>query len=198
MNGFRPGRPSPALVVSTVALVVALGGTAYAGFTLPRNSVGTGQLKRNAVTTSKIKNGAVTGSKIKLKTVGTVPSAAHANTADTAANANHSAEATIGDSPIAWAQVTASGTVVAGRGITSANVSRHFTSAYCFHGLAFPFKSAAATTDYASIGAAGATASFALGSPFGDCAAQPGTQAEVSTSSGTSFVAEPFFIQFFN
>ena len=51
-------------VVSMLALFVALGGGAYA-MTLPRNSVGTNQLKKNAVTSSKIKAGAVTGSKVK-------------------------------------------------------------------------------------------------------------------------------------
>ena len=37
-----------------LALFVALSGTAYAA-TLPRNSVGTAQLKRNAVTSAKVK-----------------------------------------------------------------------------------------------------------------------------------------------
>lgn len=61
---LRSRRPSPALVVATVALIVALGGTAYAGVTVANNSVGSKQLKNNAVTTSKIKNDAVTASKI--------------------------------------------------------------------------------------------------------------------------------------
>jgi hypothetical protein len=46
--------------VSIVALIVALGGTSYAAFSLPNNSVGTKQLKKHAVTTNRIKNGAVT------------------------------------------------------------------------------------------------------------------------------------------
>lgn len=49
-------RPSPALVIACLALAVALGGTSYAAVTLPRNSVGTAQLKRNAVTSVKVKN----------------------------------------------------------------------------------------------------------------------------------------------
>jgi asparagine N-glycosylation enzyme membrane subunit Stt3 len=81
-------RPSPALVVAFVALLVALGGTAFAAFTLPKNSVGTQQLKNNAVTTKKIKNGAVT--KAKINTSGLmVPNAGHANSADSATNAAH-------------------------------------------------------------------------------------------------------------
>jgi hypothetical protein len=103
MKGFRPSRPSPALVVSVIALVAALGGTSYAALSLPKNSVGTKQLKNNAVTTKKIKNGAVTGSKIanntitggkiKLSTVGTVPSANHANSANNATNATNATTA---------------------------------------------------------------------------------------------------------
>jgi len=52
-------RPSPALVVSVIALVVALGGTSYAAIVLPANSVGTKQIKKNAVTSAKVKNGSL-------------------------------------------------------------------------------------------------------------------------------------------
>ena len=43
-----PGRfrPSPAMLVACAALVVALGGTSYAVTQLPKNSVGTPQLKK--------------------------------------------------------------------------------------------------------------------------------------------------------
>ena len=51
---FRPGRY--ANVASTLALVVALGGTSYAAVALPKNSVGTKQLKTNAVTSGKVKD----------------------------------------------------------------------------------------------------------------------------------------------
>jgi hypothetical protein len=88
MMRFLSRRPSAALVVSIVALMVALGGTSYAAFNLPKNSVGTKQLKNNAVTNTKIANGAVTGSKVNLSTLGTVPNAGHAASADTANTAN--------------------------------------------------------------------------------------------------------------
>jgi hypothetical protein len=42
-------------VVACLALFVALGGAAYAGTQLPKNSVGTKQLKRNAVNSAKVK-----------------------------------------------------------------------------------------------------------------------------------------------
>ena len=47
-------KPSPAMVVACVALVVALGGTGYAAFRLPSGSVGTKQLRNGAVTRAKI------------------------------------------------------------------------------------------------------------------------------------------------
>ncbi len=110
MSMFRLRRPSPALVVAVIALVVALGGTSYAAFSLPKNSVGEKQLKdgavsnpklRNlsvgpaklkdgAVSTAKIANGAVTGAKVNLSTLGTVPTADHAKVAD---GANYAATA---------------------------------------------------------------------------------------------------------
>ena len=46
--------PSPAMVVACAALAVALGGTGYAALKLPRNSVGTKQLKNSAVTNRKL------------------------------------------------------------------------------------------------------------------------------------------------
>ncbi len=49
-------RPSPAIVIACVALLLALGGVSYAATALPNNSVGTAQLKNNAVTSSKVKN----------------------------------------------------------------------------------------------------------------------------------------------
>jgi hypothetical protein len=48
--------PSPAMVVSCIALLVALGGVGYAATALPRNSVGPPQIKRNAVTSIKVKD----------------------------------------------------------------------------------------------------------------------------------------------
>ena len=87
-------------VMSSIAVFLVLGGaTAFAASHLGKNSVGSKQLKKNAVTAAKIKKNAVTGAKIKkgavtgdkvkdgsvtgadinLSTLGTVPSAASAN-----------------------------------------------------------------------------------------------------------------------
>jgi hypothetical protein len=49
-------RPSPAMLVALLALVLALGGTSYAAIKLPKNSVGSKQIKRDAVTGDKVKD----------------------------------------------------------------------------------------------------------------------------------------------
>jgi hypothetical protein len=45
---------SPATVIATVALILAVGGTSYAVTRLPHHSVGTAQIKNHAVTTPKL------------------------------------------------------------------------------------------------------------------------------------------------
>jgi hypothetical protein len=107
-------RPTYSGVVSTLALVFALGGGAYAATALPANSVGPRQLKNGAVEAAKIKPGAVggkalaanaiDGSKVKngslgradidIATLGTVPSAATAGFATTAGSATSATSAT--------------------------------------------------------------------------------------------------------
>jgi hypothetical protein len=81
-------------VVATLSLFLVLaGGSALAANQLAKNSVGSKQIKNNAITAAKIKNGAVTGSKINLSTLGSVPNAAHATSANTASNAAHATSA---------------------------------------------------------------------------------------------------------
>jgi hypothetical protein len=63
-------RPSASLVISVIALFVALGGVGYAAVSIPANSVGNAQLKNNAVSTSKIKNNAVNYKKVAQHTIG--------------------------------------------------------------------------------------------------------------------------------
>lgn len=64
--------PSPSMAIALLALFVALGGTAYAAVTLPKNSVGTKQLKKHAVTAGKIHPAAVTSGKIKDRAIGRI------------------------------------------------------------------------------------------------------------------------------
>lgn len=64
-------------VVSTLCLFVLLGGVSYAAVKLPKNSVGTGQLKANAVTSSKVKNGSLLAADFRR---GQIPAGAKGDT----------------------------------------------------------------------------------------------------------------------
>ena len=58
-------RPSPAMVIACIALLVALGGTSIAAVQmLPKNSVGTKQMKNAAVTGAKVKARTLNASKL--------------------------------------------------------------------------------------------------------------------------------------
>jgi hypothetical protein len=110
------------MVMAVAAMFVALGGSAYAATKIgtkqiQNNAITASKIKKNAVTAAKIKNGAVTGSKINLSTLGTVPSATHATTADTAT------KATSADTATKAAEATTAGTAD-----TATNFSRYFAS----------------------------------------------------------------------
>ncbi|HWN72512.1 MAG TPA: hypothetical protein VNN15_01750 [Solirubrobacterales bacterium] len=103
MHLFFGRRPSPSLLISILALFVALGGTAWAA-----HKIGSKEIKAGAVNGAKIKNGAVTGAKIAPNSVtgkqinesslGTVPSAEKANSAETATLAQSATSARTADS----------------------------------------------------------------------------------------------------
>lgn len=84
-------RPSPAMVVAVIGVMIALTGTAFGAVALGKNSVGSRQLKSKSVTTGKIANnaingakvanGSLTGSDINVGALGTVPNAIEATRA---------------------------------------------------------------------------------------------------------------------
>ena len=96
-------RGSPALVVSVIALFVALGGSVYAakkaridGKAIRAKSIPGNRLKPRSVGANRLKPGVLraatiptplTGTDINELTLGQVPSAAHADSADTALSA---------------------------------------------------------------------------------------------------------------
>lgn len=94
-------------VMSSLAVFLTLGGAAFAATQLPKNSVGTKQLKADAVVGSKVADGSLTGADINSSTLGTVPSAVNAtnashagqaSSADSATNATNATNATHADS----------------------------------------------------------------------------------------------------
>src|SRR4051812_7277913 len=56
-------------VTAALALFIALGGTGYAAATLPRNSVGSNQIRAGAVGSSELKRGAVSSRAIRNRSV---------------------------------------------------------------------------------------------------------------------------------
>lgn len=106
------------------AVFVMLGGTALAAG-LPKNSVGTKQLKQNAVNGSKVKDGSLSGADINVSTLGTVPSATRASVADNAThaeNASHADNAAqLGGLLASAFQLRVSGGCSAGTSIASVN-----------------------------------------------------------------------------
>jgi hypothetical protein len=86
-------RPSPALVISLIALFVAMGGSGYAavkltGKNLKNGSVTGKKLKNASITGKKLKRDTVTGRHVRESTLAKVPSAAQADSATTAISAN--------------------------------------------------------------------------------------------------------------
>src|SRR3954447_26916035 len=71
----RPGqrRPSPAMIVAVIALVVALAGTAYAAQT-----INGGAIKKQTIGAGKLKHKTLTGYQINTNKLGIVPSAQRA------------------------------------------------------------------------------------------------------------------------
>ena len=59
MSSIR--RPSPALAIACLALAISLSGVGYAAGVLPRNSVGTVELRNDAIVSSKIRNRSLLG-----------------------------------------------------------------------------------------------------------------------------------------
>jgi hypothetical protein len=59
-------------VISTLCLFMLLGGGAYAAVKLPKNSVGTKQIKNNAITGKKIKKGTIGADKLTSAAVATL------------------------------------------------------------------------------------------------------------------------------
>lgn len=155
-------------VMSSIAVFMAMSGVAWAA-ALPKNSVGTSQLKSNSVTSAKIKTGQVASSDVKDKgltgvdikdnrltgadidesSLAPVPSAASAANADSATNAGSA-------QPVAFALVNATdGTVSRAKNMTNANVTKVDNGTYCITGLPFTIQGAQVTTGFGGTASTG-------------------------------------------
>jgi uncharacterized protein YjbI with pentapeptide repeats len=108
-------RLSYANVTATVAVVLALGGTATAAVTLPRNSVGSKQIKNGRVTSRDIKNATLTGKDVKPGSL------TGAHVADGSLGGADIADGSIGGGDVANGSV--SGAKLADGSVTGADVN---------------------------------------------------------------------------
>lgn len=149
------GRGRYANVTSTVALVVALGGTAYAANTVRSSDIVNGQVKSadignkqvknadlatNAVTSTKVRDGALLAKDFRAGELPAGPRGATGATGAPGAPGAPGGKGDKGDPGTAkgYALVDgATGAVTLGSNIASANVNRAFTGGYCISGLSF-------------------------------------------------------------
>jgi hypothetical protein len=89
-----PRRPTPAIIISLLALFASLGGSAYA---IGSSQINGKLLKNRSVAGIKLMKHTITGTDVNLGKLGKVPSAQHADTATNATNAADSNE--LGGSP---------------------------------------------------------------------------------------------------
>lgn len=88
MKRLHLSRPSPALVISVLALFVALSGTVYAASKISGKTIKTGSIPGN-----RLKKHTLTAKQINLAKLGTVPSATNATNAVNATNSTSAASA---------------------------------------------------------------------------------------------------------
>jgi hypothetical protein len=116
MNRLLRLRPSPAMVVACAALFVSLGGVGYAAITLPKNSVGTKQLKRNAVNSAKVKKHSLLRSDFKRGQIPRGPQGAQGIQGIQGPKGDPGTPATR-----LWAYVSATGTLRGGSGVVASS-----------------------------------------------------------------------------
>jgi hypothetical protein len=130
MNRVRRLRPSPALVIACAALLFSLAGTSYAAYTqlLPRNSVGTAQVRDFSLLRKDFRRG-----QVPAGPRGRVGATGPAGPAGAAGPAGPSGPAGPAGAAKAFARVLAGGDVddPRARGINDAAVSKPAAGVYC-------------------------------------------------------------------
>ena len=170
MRSISKGRrPSPAMVVAVVALVAALAGT---GVAATISVLDKGEKKQVKKIARKQANKRITKRAPNL-------SVANADSAN----------------PIAYAHVSAGGTILAEtKGISQANLTHPGTGRYCFSGLSFTPRGGQATVDF--LDSTVQFAQFALNPGTINCPA--GAQAMVGTVDNGGTADAGFFVTFYD
>jgi hypothetical protein len=189
-----PRRPSPALIVSLMALVLAMGG--FAAAAIPdRTGTIHGCYKKKKGTLRL-----VSGSKCKKSEKSISWNQKGANGASGAAGAKgDKGDAGADGSAVAYAHVNSDGTLDTSlsKNITSAQVAKTGSSgAYCFRNLSFTPKSAVATVQYDGGPPVEKAQVTIFPNGFTDCGAFTGSQVEVTTSNASSYIDLSFYIVF--
>jgi hypothetical protein len=171
---------------------VALGGTGYAAVKLPRNSVGSRQIKANSVTSSKVKNGALLAADFKA---GQLPAGAKGDKGDPGTNGTNGTNGANGVAD-AYVRVQANGTILPNvgtnfppttKGVDQTNIFKAATGGtYCIFGLP-PIASAVVSSDDAgaatpTTNAVVASAAVERGNGLGGCSTTPATQVRILTT----------------
>ncbi|HEU4598919.1 MAG TPA: hypothetical protein VFS26_04170, partial [Solirubrobacterales bacterium] len=138
MNTIRK-RLTYANVMSSIAVFVVLGGAAFAATQLPKNSVGTKQLKKNAVVSSKVKNGSLKAADFGAGQLPAGPQGAQ----------GPQGPAGPAGSAVAYAHIEEDGTVDLenSKNIAQVNVESPSAGVYCFRNLSFTVHVVVASPD---------------------------------------------------
>lgn len=193
-------------VIATLALFLALGGGAYAAFKLPKNSVGSKQIKAGAVNSSKVAEGSLLAGDFKS---GQLPAGAQGPKGDPGVNGHDGTNGHDGAPGVAraYAYIKPDGTLDASRSsnVISSELGSNNTHIgdYCIK-LGFIPKSVIATPRSAETGNTGgatttATARYLPDSSFGnDCPADYSTAggAQVILNDNGTAVSNAFFVLF--
>lgn len=197
-------RLTPSIVISILALFIAIGGTSYAAVKINGKNI-----KAGTVAGKALKKNTITGKQVKESSLGKVPAA---TTADTATNATNAATAANAEklggktpeelaSPAAYAYVNAFSATPevpedSALGITAANITKE-NSFICINGLSFEPRNVQVTTYRIGGGTSNAVPNVTLDdNNFCDGAEQAAVQM-VNGETGNPVSAANFYITLF-
>jgi len=178
-------------VMSSIAVFLVLGGAAFAAVQLPKNSVGTKQLKKSAVTSAKVKDGALKAVDFGAGQLPAGPKGDQGPTGKDGKEGKAGKEGPEGPAgtALAYARIEANGTLDASHseGFASATITHPSEGHYCINGLGIEVNNAMTTPQFLN------TASNAFIGDFPGCSGADVSVETVTASTG-AFANVPFMI----